>query len=186
MKIKKLLFLFAISFLLSIILAFPRNQGWLISHIPGLEGFKASSFFGFVVYFFLTAFFLCKYKGVLKKTHIILAIWIGISILEWPYRLHKGMPFFIETFISLPNTLIWWFGILCGLFYTLISNSRVKVIYTVLVGLLFFFISTKGYDLWLHKLGHGTFTGRIVENYPSSITFQNDEGEDIALDDLGM
>ena len=179
---KKRIFIFIVSFVLSMVVVLPRG-GYLIS-IPGFEGYQASSFLGFVTFFFLTVFFLHKYKGTMKKSSIIFTIWLGVSIIDIPYRLHHGWSFFVETLNSFPNILIWWFGILCGLLCALIRNSYLKVSYTAIILFLFFFVSTKGYGFWSHKLSFDTFTGKVVEECTFPITFQNDEGENVFLNSL--
>jgi thiol-disulfide isomerase/thioredoxin len=120
-------------------------------------GFKTSSFVGFVAFFLVT--FICL-KVFSKNTPwwwIVSAVLIGRWVLEIPMR----TLYFEGTLISLPDSLMHTVGILAGFLFWRLKGVSLKIIPLVLGCLLSAWLSFYGYDLWAHKLAHGTFTGVV-------------------------
>lgn len=123
----------------------------------GLTGFPLSSTSGFVVYACLTVTFLQKMKTRLAPKYILLAIWMGVGLLETIYRCVYPM----NGHVSIPSTLLWWLGILCGYLYWKVARVWLKIVVVSLLFLFTLWMSYYGYSMWIHKLNFGTFTGKV-------------------------
>jgi len=129
---------------------------WLL--ISPLRAFdmRYSSLAGFVLYFFFTIFCLYRYGARLSVTFIVGALVAGLWLVQLPMR----VSWFKPTMVSLPDGFLQTSGIICGLFYWRLKGVwRFSPVFigSILVIFMFFF----GYGMWVHKLGYGTFTGRI-------------------------
>lgn len=136
----------------------------------GLIGFPLSSLIGFVVYTCLTVVFLQKWKTKLAPKYILLAIWMGVGLLE---TIHRCL-YPIDGHISIPSTLLWWFGILCGYLYWRASRVWLKIVVVSLPFLFTLWMSYYGYSMWIHKLNFGTFTGKVDKVVPSDHSLLDD------------
>ena len=172
------LFFLTVVFSLLIELITAPLRGHDILGIPG--GAPLCSVVTFTLYFLFINLMLKRHESKLKPSWILLACLIGCCLLQLPLRLFD----FNETLISLPDFLFHLFGIVMGYFFYA-SNKYIKSGIVITSLLCCVFMYSKGYDLWLHKLNFGTFTGKVAENYPAHIVFQNDLGENINIDDLG-
>ena len=172
------LFFLMVVFSLLIELITSPLRGYEIFIIPG--GYRLCSVVTFALYFLFINVMLKRHAAKLKPSRILLACLIGCCLLPLPIHLFN----FSSTLVSLPDLLFHLFGIVMGYcFY--VSNKYVKSGIVIISLLCCTFLYFKGYDLWMHKLAHGTFTGKVVENYPATMVFQNDLGENISIEDLG-
>lgn len=145
--------------------------------LQGLIGFPLSSLIGFVVYTILTAVCLYKFKAKLPPKYILLAIWLGVGLFETSYRCIS----FESSLVSLPNTLLWWLGILCGYLYWKISRRWLKAVVVVIPFIFTLWMSYYGYSMWIHKLNFGTFTGKVERTVTSDYSLFDDRDEEIRL-----
>lgn len=153
MKVKDLAIIFISSFFLTFILA--PLRGFISVQIDSLAGFTG--------FFILTIFFLRKYQSAIPMLAIVITIFLGRWIIELPLRFID----FNAMLGSLPGSIIQTLGIFCGFLYW-----RLKKPLNYLAFLLCFsvtiFMFFKGYDMWLHKLNFGSFTGKVVSyNLPA-------------------
>lgn len=151
MKAKHLILIAGLSFLVDCLLGILR----------GYASFMASSLAGYIIYFFLTIYLVRKNKSAINDFLILLALLLGLSIIEIPIRFLSWE----STLVSLPDLVIHYAGILTGFIYA--KSSRIIGIGVAVIGLassLFLFFG--GYELWLNKLNYGTFTGNVMENAP--------------------
>lgn len=111
----------------------------------------------FLTIWLLTVICLYKFRVKLPPKYILLAIWMGVGLLETIYRCYS----FKSSIISIPSSLLWWLGILCGYLYWKVSRSWLKVIVVLLPFLFTLWMSYYGYSMWIHKLNFGSFTGKI-------------------------
>lgn len=154
MRTKIFIFICGISLVLLFGVAFCRS-GYI--NLLNLVGFPLSSLVGFLLYGFLTVICLYKFRVKLPPKYILLAIWMGVGLLETIYRCYS----FKSSIISIPSSLLWWLGILCGYLYWKVSRSWLKVIVVLLPFLFTLWMSYYGYSMWIHKLNFGSFTGKI-------------------------
>jgi thiol-disulfide isomerase/thioredoxin len=122
-----------------------------------LGGFRGSSLVGFIVFFYLTIFCFKKFGQKLTVWQLLIALMIGRWFLDLPLRITR----FESSLISLPELLLHTLGIICGFFYWQLKKPA--NVLTVFVGcLITVFMFYQGWDYWLHKLNHGTFTGKVT------------------------
>ncbi|MCC5612653.1 TlpA family protein disulfide reductase [Nostoc sp. CHAB 5834] len=81
---------------------------------------------------------------------------------------------FSGTQLSLPSTLAHLLGIVFGYFLTYASNQFKLLLASSLI-LASGWVSLQGYDLWLHKLNYGTYSGLISEPAPAFVV-RDDQG----------
>jgi thiol-disulfide isomerase/thioredoxin len=176
LQIKSFLKIIIISLILSLLIA-PLRGGYI--EIGTITGFKLSSIVGFVVYFHLTIYFLGKIR--LSNGLIIISVFIGISFFILPLYIISfsgAQASHLEYLIHISSIILGW------IFYS-VNSKLYKVLIFIFSMTLCFWTSTTGYDLWLHKLNSGTFTGElnnqiIYDNFP----IQSDMGDTIALRDF--
>jgi len=138
----------------------------ITSPLRGYVSTMACSVVTFVIYFVFINLILKKYSSNLKPKWILLACLIGCSLLQLPLRIVH----FNSTLGTLPDFLFHLLGIFMGyLFY--FSSKYVKSGIVVASLLCCTFLYFKGYNLWLHKLNFGTFSG-IVQNQAEIPNFQ--------------
>lgn len=153
-NIKTFIVIYILFFVLTVGISYLRSGD--VSFL-GLRGFSLSSTIGFVVYACLTVIFLQKMKTRLAPKYILLTIWMGVGLLETIYRCVYPM----KGHISIPSTLLWWLGILCGYLYWKIARVWLKIIVVLLLFLFTLWMSYYGYSMWIHKLNFGSFTGKV-------------------------
>ena len=125
---------------------------------------KSSSFIGFSLYFFLTIFFLNKFRKDLSIQQSIFAIILGLCFFQLPPRILN----FSSSLISLLDFILHFFGIICGYLY-ITFGQKVKYLVVTLAFGIAIFVFLQGYDYYNHKLNYGTFTGEIYEsNLPTT------------------
>lgn len=170
--------LIVVTMLILSLLIMPLRGGFV--SVGSITGFKLSSIVGFIVYFII--FFLKRYKQKLPAKNIILAILIGFSILNLTplIILHASSK---AARLEFPIQL---FGIISGCFFYYIQNRYLKIAFTICSIILCFLLSTKGYDLWLHKLNHATFTGKVSSEKPIKLAVQLPNGDSFSLDSLNQ
>ena len=151
MKVKPFLLVVALSFLVECLTGILR----------GYASFMVSSLVGYILYFFLTIYLIKKIQSVTHDVLILLALFLGLSIIEIPIRVLSWE----STMVSLPDAIMHYSGIIIGyVFLKTKPNIGRGITIIGLVSVLFMFFS--GYDLWLNKLNYGTFTGIVCENAP--------------------
>jgi len=142
--------------------------------------FMICSVVTFVLFFLFIIFVLKKYSSQIKGTYILLACLIGASILQLPIRITN----FSGTLISLPDFLFHLLGIVLGyLFYKSGKVFRITILAFSLSSCLFLYFT--GYDLWIHQLNYGTFTGIIDnDNKEYNLRFRTNSGDSLSLSDF--
>ena len=150
------------------------------SPLRGYASFMVCSVVTFAIYFVFINLMLRKYSSKLKPTGILIAFLIGCSLLQLPLRI----IFFNSSLISFPDFLFHLLGIFMGYFFY-VSNKHIKSGIVVTSILCCSFLYFKGYDLWLHKLNFGTFTG-IVQNNAEILEFHftDKDGEIVTNQDF--
>jgi hypothetical protein len=86
MRTKIFIFICGISLVLLFGVAFCRS-GYI--NLLNLVGFPLSSLVGFLLYGFLTVICLYKFRVKLPPKYILLAIWMGVGLLETIYRCYS-------------------------------------------------------------------------------------------------
>ena len=152
MKFKYFLYVTSLSLVLSVV----------ISPLRGYAGLTISSLTGFTIYFFFTLYSFSIWRKKLSSILILIAIVLGFFILWAPIRSH----FFTVPLISFPDLVLHFLGIMFGFAFTKLHSPQ-KWLTTVLGFSLALFMFFKGYDLWLHRLNFGTFTGRVSYTLPA-------------------
>ena len=133
-----------------------------LSPLRSYINIQTSSLVGFIVYFFLTLFFLRIFINKLLSWQIVVAMILGLWILILPLRIIS----FEETLISLPDSLLHTLGIICGFLYWYLKNP-LNILTAFFGCLLTVSMFYQGYDYWLHKLSFGTFTGKVSYSLPT-------------------
>ncbi len=142
-----------------------------------MTGFPLSSLVGFILIGIGTAWCVIKCKTKIKPGYIILAIWLGVSILDLIPRFFH----FSSSLISFPNIVIWWLGILIGFIYAILKNIIARVCLIILSLIVVSWCCGPGYRMFVHKLNFGTFNGRTKEYIISPIVFSDRNNESIKL-----
>ncbi len=148
--------------------------------VLGLTGFKLSSLAGFIV-FFLGTFLLTRKLSMRHSLKVLLFVFLGTFILDFPARLFE----FEASFISLLRSLIWLGGMLTGFLTAKCKPVFLKSFSSVIFILAGLWLSTHGYDRWMNKLNFGTYLGIVNEPLPDEVIFyDNVSGELINICDL--
>ncbi len=160
MKVKIFLILFSISFILECLTGILR----------GYASFQISSLSGFLLFLFLTLYSLRRYQNKISYFWIFCAVLLGLCIVQLPMRILS----FENTLVSLPDFIFHISGILLGL---LLFKARpgYSFLITGIWLMIFLFMFFRGYDIWLHKLNFGTFTGFVQEPAPYFTIPVNDD-----------
>ena len=176
LQIKAFLKIVILSLIVSLLIA-PLRGGFIT--IGSITGFKLSSIVGFVVYFFLTNYFLIKRK--LSNGLILIGIFIGISLFILPLYIMNfagTQASHLEYLIHLSSILLGW------VFYSVNSKSYKVLIFIFSIAFCLW-TATTGYDFWLHKLNSGTFIGKIDNTIvDDSFPMQNEMGDTLILGDF--
>jgi thiol-disulfide isomerase/thioredoxin len=128
-----------------------------ISPIRGYFGFSHSSLFGFTVYFILTIWSFRRYSEKLTLWKILLALFLGLSVIQFPMRVF----YFEKSLISFPDYIVHILALLCGFLYWY-SKKPLNILAGLFGFLIAFFMYFQGYTLWLHYLNFNTFTGKVT------------------------
>ena len=153
MKIKRIALLFVVSLVLTLLISPLRGFGY---------GIKASSLVGFTLYFIFTIVGIRRSANVLRPAQITMAIVAGLFLIQLPMRIR----FFTAGLFSFPDFILHFLGIMFGLAFTNLRSPQ----RWLTTGLGFFLTLTmcvKGYDMWLHRLNYGTFTGKVSYSLPA-------------------
>jgi thiol-disulfide isomerase/thioredoxin len=171
MKVKSFLKIFAFSLVLFLVITPLRSKYG--------GGFPVSTLVGFVLALYLTMFCIQRYEKYLNLWLILLALMIGLWFFELPLRIWL----FSSTLISLPDPLIHSLGIICGVLYWRLKSplSYAALVLCCIVPVFMYF---QGYDYWLQKLNHGTFTGNVNYEQPANFEAFNKSGKLISDADL--
>lgn len=102
---------------------------------------------------------------------------MGVSIIEIILRIRN----FSSTFISFPNLVIWWLGILSGYILTFIPQKLFRISFIIATITTAYWLSIPGYSMFLHHLNFGTFTGTIHEKVAYTTLFHNSKGNKVNL-----
>lgn len=175
--IRKISKIFFIGLILSILVS-PLRSG--IVSLGSLSGFKLSSLVGFFIYFFSTAYLLKRNKKGLSNSCITISFTLGISLIS----LIIHILYFPKTEVSLLELFIYLFSIILGYVFYITKNKYFKISTLVFSFIFAFWLSTSGYDLWLHKLNFGTFLGRIENVKNNKLLTQNIQGKTLDLNDF--
>jgi thiol-disulfide isomerase/thioredoxin len=174
---KKYLFkIFILSLIINLIIA-PLRGGYV--NIGSVTGFKLSSIVGAIIYYVFIYYSLKKANGKLHSGWILFSVIFGMLFLTLPIHIMN----FKGTLVSALEPVIHIFAVLCGyLFFK--SNLCFKVLTCIISIICCACLSTKGYDLWIHKLAFDTFTGKIeVTNIPD-FQFINEQNDTFCLSDF--
>lgn len=134
---------------------------------------ELSSAVGFISYLFLTVYLLNKFGQKIPGWLIFVGVIAGL----WVFHLPLRIIYFRSTLTTLPDALIHTLGIVCAYLYWLLKG-RIRLLPVVLGCLITAFMFFQGYDMWLHKLNYGTFTGRIQPlNLPAKFEAKNEYGQ---------
>ncbi|MDR2954699.1 MAG: TlpA family protein disulfide reductase [Prevotella sp.] len=174
-KLIKISLLSLLSLLIFIIIS-PLRGGYI--DIGGITGFMLSSITGFIVYFVFTYFISSKYDGIVKPLWVLIAIFLGASII--PLFFH--IRYWESTLISLPDYCIHLLGILLGFTCFKLNKVHFKVLLGIVSLSVAFWLSIPGYDMWLNKLNYGTFTGKVESTVLYPLIFQNPDGDTLNLE----
>ncbi|MFZ4457217.1 MAG: TlpA family protein disulfide reductase [Bacteroidales bacterium] len=139
-----------------------------------------SALAGFLFYFLLMNFVAKSSKNPFTLTVSLLLVLLGCFAVQLPIRIYS----FSDTLISLPDFLFHLLGIIVGaLFYKLKSTARwVLLIMSLIFASLFVY---KGFEMWVHHLNFGNFTGKIEKQIvPRNICFEDSLHHKISLSDL--
>ncbi|HEX8249756.1 MAG TPA: TlpA disulfide reductase family protein [Pyrinomonadaceae bacterium] len=165
-NVKPLLLIAFVSLLLSL----------AVSPLRGFINFQTSSLVGFTAYFFVTIYCLFKFEKSLSARRIFLALAFGLLIVRLPARIIA----FEESLVTLPDLLLHFLGIVFGLLCVKVKKPA-RLPAALLGFAIAVYMFNQGYDLWLHKLNFGTFTGRVA---PAAAAQQQDlTAKFVALDE---
>lgn len=104
-------------------------------------------------------------------------IFVSVIMGLWIFHLPLRIIYFRSTLTTLPDVLIHTLGIVCAYLYLLLKG-RIRLVPVVFGSLITACMFFQGYDMWLHKLNYGTFTGRIQPlNLPAKFEAKNVYGE---------
>lgn len=153
MRIKRAMLFMMTSVLLTLLITPLRGYGY---------GMKGSSLVGFTLYFIFTVWGIRKSAHSLSSVQITLAIIAGLFLIQLPIRLR----FFSSSLVSFPDFVLHFLGILFGFTFAKLPNLQ-RWLTTSLGFSLAIFMFFRGYDLWLHRLNYGTFSGRVAYALPA-------------------
>lgn len=120
--------------------------------------FMASTFLGSIAYFGITLFFLRKYSTSISDKFILVSLLFGISVMQLSVRIGD----FSSTLISLPDFLFHLLAIFVGFIYFK-ANRMIRLSAVIAALGMMVFMCLIGYNLWIHKLNFGTYTGSVSE-----------------------
>lgn len=172
MKTRISILIFIVSLAISLLIA-PLRSGFV--SIGEISGFKLSSLVGLFIYTGLTYYFLKRFSAKLPVWLICLLVVLGLAALTLPIRILN----FRGTLASSLEPLIHIWGVLLALI-----SYKIPVLFklpVVILGLIIgCWLSIQGYNYWIHKVGHGTFTAQ-VKPQSMDLSFQTDKGDSLSV-----
>lgn len=174
---KKYLLIFVVSLVIYWI-AVPLRGGYVT--IAGLTGHPLSLVVGSILYYLATLFFLKRYKSVIPQWATILTLILPGLLIEVPVEIA------VETSAaSIPNRVLILLSILLGWICFKIRPLGWKIAFSAVSLAAYLWVAYDGYDLWINKVNHGTFTGKMFEQAAGrSLEFRDETGAVVRLSDL--
>ena len=174
----KYVYVFFASVVLSVINCF-LGSGYI--YIGSLHGFKLSILSALILYLVFTFIVLKKSKQS-NISWLLLVILLGCLILDLPVHILD----FKNTLMSLLDLPCRWLAIIVAYFCYRWQNYMIRLFSLVILYLIFaFWLTFEGFDLWVHKLNFGTFTGKVIEDVAENdIVFTNELGEKKSINQL--
>lgn len=163
---KKYFFIFLYSVCLQLTISF------LIRQYLGIE---ASSFIGFIAYFFLQVF-LSKTKNDIDPFRICLVIISAILILQLPLRITS----FESTSITFIDFIFNLLGAPFALLLYRLNNQKIRKYSIAMLFLLVAVSSIYINELWRNKINYGTYTGHISPKKIIDLTGIDEDGKRVA------
>jgi len=176
MKVSSKIFIrIILVFLLISLLIAPLRGGFIA--IGSVTGFPLSSIVGFIIIYFVSLWFLVRFKDKLPVGLILLSIFVGISLIILPIHIFD----FTGTLGSLLEYLIHILAILMA-FICYKSSKYVRVVITILSLGGALWLSISGYDLWANKQNFKTYTGKINDNRTWNFQLQTADGDTVSIE----
>lgn len=176
MKVSSKVFIrIALVFLLISLLIAPLRSGFL--SIGSVTGFQLSSIVGFIIIYFVSLWFLIRFKDKLPVGLIILSILVGISLITLPIHIFD----FSSSLVSLLEYFIHLLAILLA-FICYKSSKYVRVVITILSIGGALWLSVRGYDMWLNNLNFKTYNGKIDDKKTWYFQFQTSDGDTVSIE----
>lgn len=162
--------------------AFAWLRGGYISVLK-LSGFPLSMLIYAITYFAITIYFLKTFKKSLPVWLIVLLILAGTSFIEIYLRFLRPGGF-QSTLVSRPDFAIRIAAVFWGLLYYKISAKTGKIITLACSLLLFLWCSYFGFDLWLHRINFGSFSGMVRSESIVPLNFYRSDGTTVQMQEL--
>lgn len=140
------------------------------AHLNGFGGHHIKFSVAALAYCGLTYYWLQHQQETTWKSIVGLAMTLPLLLIYLPVYLRD----FDGTQLSLPSTLAHLVGILFGYLLTYAGKPFKLILASGLI-LGSIWISVWGYDLWLHKLNFGTYSGLVSEPAPPFVV-RDDQG----------
>lgn len=134
----------------------------------GYGGHHVKFFFAAIGYCIAAYFFL---KGLQSKKEKVWAMVILLAPVMFLTSLH--IVDFHSARISLPSTTAYYIGAFTGLLMHLSNRWVVRTLLAFLLVLSSGWMWHRGYDLWLHKINFGTFSGKLTESIQDYELYDN-------------
>ncbi len=142
--------------------------------LRGYVSYMASGVVAYTLYFI--SFLYCVTKE--KAWVVLCAMLLGWGFVNLPFRIF----YWPETLISLPSVLMHILGIFTGYLFGKVKKCRpISILISSVVLCILFY--TK-YELWIHYVNFGTFSGRVEQIIDIPILFQDNAGNNISLSDF--
>lgn len=170
------IYFYLIATAITLFVAFTRGGYYSVF---GLTGIPLATLLGSVIFFTFTIVSLSKAREPLKPRGILLAILIGISILELPVLIwqfdstHGAQPEFFSRYI----TIMVAYG--CFKIHRPIGKALLFAAWVIYVVWLLLF----GYSMWNNKMNFGWWTGRIEQPITEPMIFQTSINDTISTAD---
>ncbi len=149
----------------------------ILSPINGYVSFHFHQFLTSISYFLISVFLVKHFSDKVSIITIILSILAGSLLLDLPIRI----LYFSASLSSLLDSIIYKLGIIFAWLF-IITKNKFKWFYPSFGFLIILYVFFWGYDLWLFKLSHGSFTGNVNFKQPIEISGKTQTGEPIAND----
>ena len=175
---KRYWFISFLSLLIYLLVA-PLRGGYIT--LLGLTGFPLSLLAGCILFFIFTIIMLEKLNNKVSKNGILLAVLLGILILELPVRATIS---FNSSLMSLPDASFKVLAVVVAYGVFKIKKIFCKIAVSILFFASCFWFSYYGYGYYGHKLSYGSFTGEAELFSTKPLIFQNDTNEDVYLSDI--
>ena len=115
-----------------------------------------NTLFSFIGYFYLTLFFFKVFNKKLSAISIIVIIFATMLLLQ-SFTIYT---WFVWDAYGLPAVVAHCLGVMSAYFYFKGKPPK-NILLFALSSCFVVFMFFQGWDYWLHKINHGTFTGRI-------------------------